>query len=198
MGGINLYRHVANNPLNAIDPFGLDEHTLTIQSYISQPSVFGFQSDNHGSTVTPSNAYRTTSTITFDDSKPGYTVTSDTGTTTFLPTGTTDKASSANLTGSETFSGDGIVSVNMDGSASNPIVPGAPPIAYDLNVTIDFNTGDLFGSMTLTDFPSFQIFLDGDNIYNHLAKNTLLAPFGLRDQIFDLIKKKIKKKPGCP
>ncbi len=137
MGGINLYRHVANNPLNAIDPFGLDEHTLTIQSYISQPSVFGFQGDNHGST-------------------------------------------------------------NMDGSASNPIVPGAPPIAYDLNVTIDFNTGDLFGSMTLTDFPSFQIFLDGDNIYNHLAKNTLLAPFGLRDQIFDLIKKKIKKKPGCP
>jgi hypothetical protein len=153
------------------------ERTVTVQSFIAAPYVVGpvglFAGDNHGPTPHPSSHFRTTSTESFYDYLAGTgSVKSDTGTTIelspFIPGGVmTGKASSAGLTGSETYISSGISRITMDGSASNPLVPGAPPIQYHLMLSINFNTDSFAGSFTRTDFPSFQIFIDDENIYNY-------------------------------
>lgn len=156
------------------------ERTVTVQSYIAAPYIVGpgglFAGDNHGPTPHPSSNYRTTSTESFYDYLAGTggagSVKSDTGTTIelspLIPGAVmTGKASAAGLTGSETYVSSGVARVTMNGSASNPLVPGAPPIQYHLTLSIDFNKRDFAGSFTRTDFPSYQIFIDDDDIYDH-------------------------------
>jgi hypothetical protein len=55
------------------DLSGLSPHTPTVASFIETPFVFGFNSNDHGPTTHPltsHDAYKTISTITFDDSNP--------------------------------------------------------------------------------------------------------------------------------
>jgi RHS repeat-associated protein len=186
-GGINLYQYGLNDPVDVLDPLGLNPHKLTIQSYIPTPTAWGFRGDNHGPTPQPIyNGYRTSSTVTFDDSQPGSSCQSNTGTSEFH--GIYGQASPAGMTGSAIFIRNGVVRINMNGSASDPILLGtAPPAAYNLSLSLDFNSSNYVGSITRTDYPSFQVFLDGRNIYNYQAMGD---PSDLFNQTIDMIKKK--------
>lgn len=118
-------------------------------------------------------------------------VTSSTGITVAIVPGPngpivlTGHASSSGLTGTSTYVSPGIVRVNLNGSAANPLVPGAPPITYNTSVSINFDNGTYAGSVTRTDFPSFQIFVDGRPIYNSTEVGT---PLNLYNTTFVPIK----------
>jgi hypothetical protein len=177
-----------NGPNNATST-----HTVTVQSYIGASSTGPFLGDGRGASASPSDAYRTSSTITFDPTNPSGsgTVTSTTGVTVAIVPGPngpivrTGHASSSGLTGSSTYVSPGIVRVNLNGSAANPLVPGAPPITYNTSISINFNNGTYAGSLTRTDFPSFQIFVDGKPIYSSTEVGT---PTNLYNSTFVPIK----------
>jgi hypothetical protein len=156
-------------------------HTVTVQSYIGASSTGPFLGDGRGPSASPSDAYRTSSTIAVDPMNPSSSgsVTSSTGNTVAFVPGPngpivllTGHASSSGLTGTSTYVSPGIVRVNLNGSAANSLVPGAPPITYNTSVSINFNNGTYAGSVTRTDFPSFQIFVDGRPIYNSTEVGT--------------------------
>ena len=85
-----------------------------------------------------------------------------------------------------------MVRVNLSGSAGNPLVPGAPPISYDTSISINFNNGTYAGGVTRTNFPSFQIFVDGKPIYSSTEVGT---PTNLYNTTFTPVKGKL---PGDP
>ena len=89
------------------------------------------------------------------------------------------------MTGSSSTSSPGIVRVQLDGTASNPLVPGSPPIQYQVSIVIDFNKGTFVGGVNRTDFPSFQLFIDNKNIYNHVEVGT---PLNLTNKTADFVK----------
>ena len=168
-------------------------HTVTVQSYIGAPSTGPFLGDGRVPSASPSDAYRTSSTIAVDPMNPSSSgsVTSSTGITVAIVPGPngpivlTGHASSSGLTGTSTYVSPGIVRVNLNGSAANPLVPGAPPITYNTSVSINFDNGTYAGSVTRTDFPSFQIFVDGRPIYNSTEVGT---PLNLYNTTFVPIK----------
>jgi RHS repeat-associated protein len=143
-------------------------HSLTAQSFIQAKSAWGFGGDNHGFTSSPSDAYRTSSTVYFSEGAEGSYVLSDTGKSYFLGR-YVGKADASGLTGSAKVNGS-VATVNMTGSATNPspmLSSIAPSIQYNLNATINFGTHALSGSITRTAFPSYQVFLDNKSIYTH-------------------------------
>jgi hypothetical protein len=162
--GLNLYAYATDNPIDNVDPDGLTTYTVTVQSYIEAPSAMGFQGDNHGRTSSPSNSYRTSSTVTFNTDTGTGTISSSTGTTTFLPTGSTNQANPNGMTGSVTANPDGSITVHMSGSEGNPFFHGmAPPITYNINLTL--TPGGSNGTITNTNFPSYQVYVNGKRIY---------------------------------
>ena len=168
-------------------------HTVTVQSYIGASYVAPFVGDGRGPSTSPSDAYRTNSTIAVDPTNPSSsgTTTSSTGHTLAIVPGPngpfvkTGHASPSGLTGTSNYISPGIVRVNLSGSAANPVIPGSPPITYNVSLSINFNTGDYAGSLTRTDFPSFQIFVDGSPIYESTETGT---PFNLLNDTFVPIK----------
>ena len=144
--------------------------TVTIQSYISAASVWGFAGDNHGEVPTPSTHFRTSCTITFNDGNPSIPpkVTADTGTTRRISSGKTAKASPAGLKAVEKWEGPGDVQVIMMGKAKDPITPQwiTPSVDYMLELNIDFNAGTYNGGLWHNLFPSFEVFIDNRPIYN--------------------------------
>jgi hypothetical protein len=106
------------------------------------------------------------------------TVTSSTGTSVAIVPGPngpivlTGHASAAGLRGDVVHVSPGAVRVNLSGSAANPLVPGAPPISYNASISFNFNNGTFAGGVTRTNFPSFQIFVDGKPIYSSTEVGT--------------------------
>lgn len=160
--------------------------SVTVQSYIAASEVDGFLGDGHGPTSSPSDEYRTSSTLTFDPSDPSSSAVlmSSTGTTVFLPglavpvagaaSLSIGQASASGLTGSVSTISPGVYAVVMTGAASNPLVPGAPPIAYGIITVVNQNTGSVGGYATNTQFPSFQEFVNGQSVYSSPESGTPL------------------------
>jgi hypothetical protein len=74
-----------------------------------------------------------------------------------------------------TINPDGSVTIYMSGSESKPLLPYiAPPIQYNLTMTMT-SEGD-HGTMTMTNFPSFQVFVDGKDVFYSKEQGT---PFNL-------------------
>jgi hypothetical protein len=61
----------------------------------------------------------------------------------------------------------GYVSATLSGQAANPLVPFAPSINYSLNLLIDPQTNAVDVAFGHTDFPSFQIFYNGQPVFNY-------------------------------
>ena len=91
---------------------------------------------------------------------------SNTGMSTFIPTGQQQRASASGVVSSATVVAPAVVNVSMNGQAADPFVTDiAPPLAnkvpidYTLDVTIDNNTGGLYRdyhSLELSGLPSLD------------------------------------------
>jgi RHS repeat-associated protein len=175
-GGINLYVYVLNETVYAADPDGLaGPTTVVVQSFISEQNVWGFSGDNRSFSSAPSGAFRTSSSLEFgSETSAGAPYIIQSGT--FNQTGISEFLSlpplqaSTNLMFSDVqFSSYGVYQVNMSGQAGDPYFFGfAPPAVFDLTLTLDYNLGTYYGTLTYGAFPSFQVFINGVPVFNSL------------------------------
>jgi RHS repeat-associated protein len=165
---INVARIQIRTPQENMKGFTMGNspsHTLTAQSFIqTKTSGLVFQGDNHGFTSSPTDAYRTTSTLTFNETSSASTLTGTSGTT-HLIGGIPIGRAPLTQDGAAIVTGQRTTNAVMNGSASNPAFNGAPPISYSLNANINWATRHISGSMYRTQYPSFQVFLDGKSVY---------------------------------
>jgi RHS repeat-associated protein len=167
---ITKWSTISPPPIGSLIPIRVDwkakRHTVTIQAFIqTRTSGFVFQGDNRGFTNSPSAAYRSTSTLTFDEITSYSRLTGTTGATHFVG-GIYGGTAQLTQSGVAIAVGARTVYVAMTGSASNPVFGGlAPPISYALNAKLNFGTDNIDGSFYRTQYPSFQAFVDGKSVY---------------------------------
>jgi RHS repeat-associated protein len=168
-GGINLYGYVGNDPLNATDPDGFAPVDIIIQAYIPETTAWVFNGNNHGATLLPSTQFKAQLSFHFDDQDPflSSSIAAVAGPTIFLPMQWTSYADVSNFRGSVQYN---LVSrsidVSLSGQASDPFFLGlAPTLSFASNIHFDSN-GGFTGSLLSTQYPSFQIFINGQNVYN--------------------------------
>jgi RHS repeat-associated protein len=223
--GISLDRFAFANgdPVHLLDPAGTTPQSITIQSFIADPSattpwfdVAGsvspdstFRGDNRGFLQSPvpfgqyeGNTYRTTSTITFDPQDPAFgSLTADTGITHAIDIFAQQYEAKADASG---FSGSveynetsGLTTVTLQGRAANPLVNFSPPIQYSLVIQID-PTGAYTAQFNHTAFPSFQIFHDDDPLFNYLEQGDGMNLFSqTQDSFGGILSNKPNATPGC-
>ena len=143
-------------------------HSVTVQSFIAASRAGVYAGDNHGPTDSPTTAFRTTSTVTFS-AGASYT-SSDTGVSHYINGDVVGKADASHLKGTATMNG-AVANVSMNGVAHDPDARGvlgrAFAVRYDLKAAINVDTHRIQGTFNRTDFPSFQIFVDGHRVYTH-------------------------------
>lgn len=159
----NKYAYTINNPLRYFDPDGMEEIEVQLRAFIPQSSVAGFKGDNRGFTTAQNVTSRTSITVRVetDPSKSQNPLLNTpkgvAGQTQFNPTGTTATQTEGLPTAQVSRDANGNVVINLKQDASNPLVPGAPPITSDLTVTIPANASSVTTAGTVSGSPAFEL-----------------------------------------
>ncbi len=169
----NKYPYVLNNPLALFDPDGQEELKVTIRAFIPDatfkyPASGGptWKGDGRGFSTAPNASSRAQAVFTIE-TDPAESAQPLIGKPTFSTSGSevdvyglfTARAKS-NVTGSVTTNtrldnGTSVVSLSM--SASDPLVPGAPPTGgtFTFNVSPDGSSVSMNGSISM--YPAFEV-----------------------------------------
>ncbi|MGH8016819.1 MAG: hypothetical protein ACREIA_00780, partial [Opitutaceae bacterium] len=167
---------------------------LTAQCFIEDRWIWGFRGDGRGFTNAPAdgttNTFRTTATVEgyVNPYHPGgirTEISGRTGVTSFL--GVLSAQARASLTGSMSQADRPYsYSVSLSASASDPLVPGAPPAAHGISAIIDYNSGVAYGAVSYTNFPGLQVFVGDQPVFNYSANEAgrggPLGPTNLYDK----------------
>lgn len=166
---------------------------VTVQSFIEQDSVWGFQGDDRGFLDSPASAdslnFRLHASLTYGSDRP--TVVG--GVSSFGPIYVGGPAGSGAVGGPAFISrqsrpgGDGSVtrsgysfSFNYDAAGSDGLFFGAAPNAIQRgSISVNYETGSYLGVLTHTDYPAAQVFLDGSSIYNYSSDQFDKGPLDL-------------------
>jgi len=60
----------------------------------------------------------------------------------------------------------------MSGTQGNPAFLNlVPPITYDVSIDLDYQSGTYSGSIYHSNFPSFQVYINGLSVYNYMENS---------------------------
>jgi RHS repeat-associated protein len=197
------FQYAKLNPLAYIDPNGREEIKIVIRSYIPTFFALNFMGDDRGPDVNSTN-YRTEHTLRVETTSNNPKLSEDFNvglTAVLIPNPTspnipriqTGKAKGAYSSNAQKINSNQVI-INMSGSASDPLVPGAPPVTYDVNIYIAVsNNGEVIGGNIKgehTNYPAFEMYLIRENgevieLYTYPTSsdqdpnNPITGPFGL-------------------
>ena len=185
----NRYAYTINNPLKYIDPDGLEELIVIVNTFIPQKSTGPFKGD--GRNAGENGTYRTHQRIVIetDPSKNGGNPLvgkpeRDTGVSKgILPQGTTnpsfggvvyvpkeDKASGNSLGVDVTRNEGGVVNIHAHGNENNPLVP-SPGITYNFDIKVNSEGPQGTAEVTVTGkhdrFPGYEIIVQRPEAANN-------------------------------
>ena len=165
--------------------------TIAVQSFIENPTAFGFTGDNRGFTAAPANGvdqtFRTSLSYTFGDQGP---VASQGVSSVALPIpllggiilapGAIARTGTPFGTASASVNGDGVYTFSFAVAGSDGLLPLiAPPATQSGFLTINYSTGEISGSINHTTFPAVQVFVDGRSVYSYSANQANTTPADL-------------------
>jgi RHS repeat-associated protein len=170
----NKYAYVLNNPLNMVDPNGLEEITITYRTFIPQQSVTvlgqHFGGDNRGFSTAANASSRTSITVRIETdpsirANPIISVTSTAGASTKLDAnGNVVKTATATTglptaTGTRDANGNAVINIQQD--TKNPLSPApqfmTPGISANLNVTVPQDASSATVNGTASQFPAQEL-----------------------------------------
>ena len=161
----------------------------TYQAFISKavvPDPLGrgsYLGDNRGFTNTPSDTYRTSYTVGFSDQGMPYTDLSVSSSTLVRPDGSRTEFSSnqsvvpnLSLVSGAYLNNSGNIAIShypiSVGVAGVPFSSYVAPIVQATNLQIDLSTGVMSGTITHSGSPSFQLFLNGNEVWQSAEANS--------------------------
>jgi len=157
--------------------------TVTAEGFIKDKYIVGgswgpFMGDNRSSTTSPAGITNSRYTITASDGEV-----SALQNKTHLPFGIGGWAGTPTSWGSETKVVDGVYRINMGIQAQDPYGFGfAPKVGgtVDLIVHVYPDGVGVYGFVTSTPYPSFQVFVNGTSVFQHdqQAIGTAFIPIG--------------------
>jgi RHS repeat-associated protein len=183
----NRYAYTLNNPLKYIDPDGLEELIVIVNTFIPQKSTGPFKGDNRN--AGEPGTYRTHQKIVIetDPSKNGgnplVRSERDTGVSKgILPQGTNpsiggvvyvpkeDKASGSSLGVDVTRNESGVINIHAHGNENNPLVP-SPGITYNFDIKVSSAGPQGTAEVTVTGkhdrFPGYEIIVQRPEAENN-------------------------------
>ena len=159
----NKYAYTTNNPLRYFDPNGMEQIEVELRAFIPQSSMLGFRGDNRGFTTGQDVTSRTSIAVRVEtDPAKSQNPLLNTpkgvaGQTEFILTGTTATQTEGLPTAQVSRDANGNVVINLKEDASNPLVPGAPPIKGDLTLTIPPSGSSVTTAGTVSGDPAFEL-----------------------------------------
>jgi len=182
----NKYAYVLNNPLTLFDPDGQEELKVTVRAFIPDatfryPAGIGptWKGDGRSFSTAPNASSRAQATFTIEtDSaksatplvgKPTFSTSGSSVDVYGLFTATGNSNVTGNVNMNTRVDGTSVVSLSM--SASDPLVPGAPPTGgtFTFNVAPDGSSVSMNG--TIAAYPAFEVYVQDTNTG---AQGTLL------------------------
>jgi RHS repeat-associated protein len=170
------YHYTRNNPLIYVDPTGEEEFKVTVRSYIPFQRVGPFLGDARGP-MAETQRFRTEQVVRVEtdpsiSKDPLLSKQAETGTTIalvpfspYVLTGKSQGEFSASATRTDVNQGNN-VTLGVEGSAGNPLVPFAPAIDYNFQITIVPGEDGKFHvvvSGSHDAFPAYEVFVTPAN-----------------------------------